>query len=497
MVLKMADLQQYVDAVLADEDEVLLSEASDCLAAGAHRAAYITVWLAAAESLRRKFVEASVRDNRAAVILGQIQEREAQHKAVDGLLIDKAKEYGFITDAERTRLRHLYENRNVFGHPYEQRPSEQLVETAASEAVDIVLGRPVALREGYLSNQVQRLTTDPAFLSDDEAAVTTYAEAVHARSAADLRVWFMRKMWRELDGVFADPSLDGLQRRAVWFMRRFLLHDTSIFGDWDAVDDLPDHRKVIVGVLADEQLFPHLSAHAQDIVTNVLLEQAAGDPTFLVLLFDLAEANVLSEAQRRTMDDFIAGFPLSRLAASGLPLRAYANRVVETLRIKTWDVQNTAIPPLRNAGSAGLAELDPDTQEEVGRNVMQAAEGNAFSAVNFLSEVSLGEETWPLPFVRGLASEPFFSEEGVLRFKPRQTLAAVRSLRNTPQDDRDGIVDHLVSAISSGTPRQPWSFRHERAEVIETLRQLATSEELSRVGEIADAIEAVEAEDPA
>ncbi len=201
----MPDLKAYVEAVLADEDRVLMQEASDCLAAGAHRAAYITVWLATAESLRRKFVEASARDGQAAAIVGEVQRREAQHKAVDALLIDKAKEYGFVTDAERTRLRHLYENRNVFGHPYEQRPSNQLVETAASEAVDIVLGRPVALREGYLATQVQRLTADATFLSDDESAVAEYARAVHARSADDRRLWFVKKMWRALDSVFADP----------------------------------------------------------------------------------------------------------------------------------------------------------------------------------------------------------------------------------------------------------------------------------------------------
>lgn len=144
----MPDLESYVDAVLEEEDKVLLREASECLAAGANRAAYITVWLSCAESLRRKFFEAAVQDHQAGAIARSIQQREAQHKATDSLLIEKAKDYGFISDAEATRLRHIYENRNVFGHPYEESPNDQLVVTAASEAVDMVLGRPVALREG-------------------------------------------------------------------------------------------------------------------------------------------------------------------------------------------------------------------------------------------------------------------------------------------------------------------------------------------------------------
>ncbi len=71
-----------------------MREASDCLQVGARRAAYITVWLATAEALRRKFTEAQTFDGQAGQIVGEIQRSEANHKAVDSLLITKAKDYG-------------------------------------------------------------------------------------------------------------------------------------------------------------------------------------------------------------------------------------------------------------------------------------------------------------------------------------------------------------------------------------------------------------------
>ena len=64
------------------------------------RVAYIGVWLAIAEGLRRKFTDMAPRDNVAARHLGEIEAREAQHKAIDAMLIRKAGEYGFVTDAE-------------------------------------------------------------------------------------------------------------------------------------------------------------------------------------------------------------------------------------------------------------------------------------------------------------------------------------------------------------------------------------------------------------
>jgi hypothetical protein len=489
------DLRTYIDEVLEDQDKVLLTEASECFAAGAHRAAYITIWLATAESLRRKFVEASVRDHQAGAILRQIQQREAQHKAVDGLLIEKAQEYGFITDAEATRLKHIYESRNVFGHPYEERPSEQLVSTAASEAVDIVLGRPVALREGYLSQQVTRLTTDPTFLRDDADAVKEYARLVQARSAADRRVWFLHKLFSALDGVFADPSMDRLQRRGVWFVRAFLQADPQIFDEWDAADDLPDHRQVLAGILAVDELFPVLSDHAQDIVVNVLIQEASTDLIYLELLDGLGASGVLRDVHQAALDHAIEGFPAQRLFASNLPLRALLPRLIETLKSYSWQIQNQAIPPLQNAGPEGVAELSDAAQETLGRNVMQAAEGSAFSAINFLGAVGIGDAEWPTPFVRGVAMEAIVHEDGALRLKTGQMDSALRLLARVPDPDRRQLIEEIVEAIGAGTPRRPEQFRQERDEAVQALRRVAGEPGLGAVGAIAEAIEDVSVED--
>ncbi len=486
----MTKLQQYVDAVLDDDDRVLMAEASNCLAAGAPRAAYLMVWLAIAESLRRKFVASEPRDDVAGKIMGEIRQREAAHKAVDALLIERAAEYGLITDAEKTRLRHLYERRNVFGHPYEESPSVQIVKAAAAEAVEIVLSRQLVLRHGYLEQQVRRLTTDETFLSDDDVSVSDYARIVHSRSAQDLRVWFVKKMWQGLEAVFADPSFDRLQRRGIWFMRAFLLEDPGIFGTWDPVDDLPDHKSVIAGILADEDLFTHLSEHAGDIVINVLVDQAASDPMSLPLLFGLVEAGVLSGRQRADADDVIAGYPLARVVRAGLPLRAYAHRVIDDLSIHTWDVQNAAMRHVTNAGPTGIAELDDELQEDLGRNVLQAADGNAFAAQDFLNAMPDGQ-IWPAAFIRGLVVEPFISESGELRLKPLETKRAVRTLASIPQPERDAVIDHLLAGLDVGKPRSAWEFKQHQPEVVKLLRGLATESDLPRVGEIANAVTAV------
>jgi hypothetical protein len=484
----VAHLDTYIDAVLEEQDKVLLCEASACLRAGARRAAYITIWLATAEALRRKFVEAQRFDGDAGKIVGEIEQLEAKHTAIDGLLIDRAAAYGFVSDAEKQRLRHLYENRNVYGHPYEESPSEEAIIAAASDAVEIVLGRPTRLRHGYLKRQVERLTSDTTFLADHQPAVQAFADQVCQRSAKNLRPWFIRKLLDALDPLFADPSQDLLRRRGVWILWRILLTDLSIFDAWDPADDLPNHRRVLPGILAAPQLFGAISPHAQDIVVNVLCQDAAADGHSLELLWLLKQDVAFTPRHHSQFAALLDAMPVTQLTGRGLPLVAYWSKVVDGLASHSWGPQNEATDVLRLAGPSQAADLDAAAQEVLGRNVMQAAEGTAWGAVRFLNGLADTEPPWPATLVEGAAVEPFLAENGQVRLKPGQMESAVRSLRSLVLARRNAVIDRIRDGIAGGTVRDPFLFSHQRPTVLDTLAVLVTDPELVRVSEIADAI---------
>lgn len=495
MNFAMADLNEYLAQVLEEQDKVLLSEASACLQSEARRAAYITVWLAIAESLRRKFGAAASYDHEAARIASDVGRMEQEHKAVDAFLVTKAKEYGLVSDAEATRLGHIYENRNIFGHPYEEEPSNQLVETAASEAVDIVLGQPLALRHGYLDRQVARLTGDLPFLNDDQETVEEYARSVHGRSAQDLRVWFVRKIVTALDMVFQDPTLDQLQRRGTWFLRAFLLGASDIFQEWDVVNDLPDHRQVLSLLLSDPALFAHLSDHAKDIVVNTLLQEAAATPHLIQRVLLLDEAGVLRSVNQQALQRTIAEAPLSHLRNSEFPLSAYSFRIIQLLQSHSWDPQNEAVRAVSSAGPEEVAELEGPVQEELGRNILQAADGRAFSAINFLAGLA-GQGGWPPAFVRGIALEPFVNEDGELRLKPDRIVVAVRAALTLDEAQSNDVIDEIIRSVEGVTPEEPAWFRYAARDSVTALREAAGHPGRERMNEIADAIEAATAKLP-
>ena len=97
-------LDPFLEEVLSDEDRVLFEEAAKAARVAAPRAAHLMIWLSCAESLKRKFREMAPRDGEAARISGEIAQRETNHKAVDKYLLQKAKEYGLVTDLEFTHI---------------------------------------------------------------------------------------------------------------------------------------------------------------------------------------------------------------------------------------------------------------------------------------------------------------------------------------------------------------------------------------------------------
>lgn len=190
------------------------------------------------------------------------------------------------------------------------------------------------------------------------------------------------------------------------------------------------------------------------------------------------------------MGTVLDSMPLARFTGRGLPLRAYWPRIVKGLSSHSWDPQNLAISVLRNAGPLQVGGLDDAAQEELGRQVMQAAEGTAWRATNLLGELSTVEPPWPSRFIEGAAVEPFLAVDGQVRLKPREMARALRALGTLDSSARDGVIGRIGDGVSVGVVRDPFSFSRERDEVVQTLRSMANEAGLERVAELADAIQA-------
>ena len=467
----------YQDRVMLAEDRVLFDEAVASARTSAIRAAYIMVWLSCAESLKRKFRELAPRDGNVRRINGEIGRREANHQSVDNYILEQAKDYGFIREAEHAQLQHIYEMRCLFGHPYETSPTVEQLVAAASTAIEYVLSRPTRLRHGYITDQVRLITSDPNFLDDLQVAVETYAGEVYPRVDEGLRLYFMQRLWPELERMVHDPPMAMYLRRGIWFSRTFLRQCLGeLLTSWDPIQDLTRTPDSLSNILSDPILFAQISGHARDIMVGNLIQISRASGTGIRLIAELHEAGVLSDRHRERLTELAKELPLSYMVSSGFPPVYYAQQFIDAMKSHNWYTQNPAVDALENLGRRGVASLPDETQRLLGNNVLQAAEGGANSAVAMLRQMALSQTPWPDGFVEGILSECFVNDEDQIRFKLRQLGSAIKASVKLGRDSAIAVVTRIVARIQSGTFKNPWQRLDERDKAVGTIEKICVGD---------------------
>lgn len=462
-------LHVYLTRVLSDQDRVLFEEAARTAQVSALRAAYVMTWLSCAESLKRKFKEMAIRDATARKVSSEIEQREATHRAVDTYILKEAEKYGLITAAEYTQLDQIHTMRCIYAHPYEQQPTVEQLVAAACTVIDIVLGRPTRLRQGYLEEQVRLLTEEPTFLDDLRAAVEGYAEQVQAKADGNLHLWFLRKLWGRLEDLAREPSMGIFLRRGIWFSIAYLRRIPEDLIKWDMVADLPRFSAVLSQILAEDHLFVLLGNHARDIVVGNLLANSATDRKYIALVGQLNSAGVLNERHLERVTSAVLGMPLAYLVAADIHPSCYVGRIIEELKSHNWYRQNPAIDAVQNIGSQRMGQLPTAVQRLLGNNVLQAAEGDSNRAREFLRDmVSTDWEAWPEHFVEGVLSECFINDKDEIRFKTECLSEASRGIVKLAEESRVGLVGRLVSRIQKGQwkGQEGWPHREGKQKAV-------------------------------
>ncbi len=452
----------------------MFDEAVRAAAAGASRAAYVMIWVACVESLRRKFQELGDRDAAAQRALDEIDGPDGSRAGDDAIVLEEARHFGFISDAEYAKLAHVFEMRSTFARPSHDAPNSEALQAAASDAVEIVLGRGTKLRMSYLKEQLKLIAMDRNFLPDEHEAVVRYATEVHAKSAEDLHLWFVQALCRGVETIYSDGAQAQIVRRGVWFASTFLsASPAGELAGWDIVADLSKYPSVLSEVLSTIDLFAALSSHAQDIVVGQLLAAETRRPVQLKRLESLHNAGLLSPRQIERFIFAIESMSLGSVASVGLDPSYYAAIIVRELKSRDWPRQNAAVEVLRSVGRERLARLHELAQRALGNNVLQAADGMAREAVALLEELARSDDPWPRHFIEGIVSELLINDKNAVRFKGKYAREAFLSLRTLSADDRGPVVMRVVERIRQGTWVGKVFFSKEVEQILGVLQHVA------------------------
>jgi hypothetical protein len=476
--------------IINGEDHVLFDEATNSARVGSLRASYIAVWLSCAESLKRKFKDAATTDNEANKTVGDIEDKETKQHAVDAFVLEESKKYGFISDAEFALLEHVYAQRCVYGHPYEQAPLLIQLHSAATTVVEYVLSRPTQLRHGYLSRQVELICKNSTFLDDYLPAIEAYAQIVYSRSASDLHLWFLQKIWKESLSYSSDPTMALFTRRVRRFSLAFLrLCSDSWFQDWDVSIDLVSYP-FISTVLSAEDLFTRIGDHPQDIVVGNILQCSKTQVQYLKLIEKNYFGSKLTPRQEERFLAALQEFETKDLATAGVNATLYVDRVIQKLSSHDWYAQNAAMDVVIGMGISGITAITTAKQIELGNNVLQAAEGTAKEAVSFLADLSRDDKEWPEYFIEGIIAECVVNDDNKYRFKVTYSLTAFQCLRVVPIEKRKPLVERIVARLKGAQPKYTFSSYTGRDELIKALDD-AIASDTTRLRDLIDLKNAV------
>ena len=399
------------------EDRALISDAIKLCENGFYRASYIMAWLSCAESLKRRFYELGKRDLNVGKLYKNIEASEKQHKSVDNEIIDGAFNFNLISDTEKEKLKHFFSMRSVYSHPYEEAPSKVDCEQIIENVIQIVLSKPVFLKEGGISFILDLLTKEKSFLNNSSTEINPYAQELISLIDPKKYRYFFEKYLKFLNNVPKDQRNGILYNRGIMILSymAFNIGIENIWRNEEFESILYTYRNASLNVFAELNIFLLLDKKFKNIIINRIFEDIPDNLSLIKYLDSFYTKNILTERQRRDFSFIVFDIDWRYLPSIELSLKALYPRIISSLKSHNWHMQNPACEYIIHFGSFDDT-LSNEEYVELGRNILQSYVGGSSGAHSLLNRVSIVGNT-PIPLIQGIIEECFYDNHKKLRLK--------------------------------------------------------------------------------
>lgn len=478
------DWNELRKKIAEKQDIALFDEAVKCYQGGAFRMAYIAIWICVAESLRNKILVMSQKDSVADEIIKEIEELEARHAPTDRLILNKSKELGILDDSSYLQIEHILTMRNIYAHPYNIGPIPKEVELAFIHAIEKVLSVPPLLRKPYIEYLLKNLQNNRHFIDDVEEKVIKFAQDITNKISPSLYPYTLKGLFYRLNEVINDPDKKIFRNRIIWFARAFIDQIKPNFNEaqWGLRDKFNDFPKAITQIFSENSFWDMAPGDVQDGILGCLLypeEEVDGKKLVLTApdenvkqAFLLYKNDKLTDRQKERFLNWIEAQKLYNLARWGIPLEYYIDRVIQALSSHNWYTQNPAASCLWDLGPDAMKNISSERLVQLGRNILQAADGLSRDAISFIKKTIDNEVKWPKSFIKGILLESFVNENLEFRCKYNYLYEALLITIRFSLEDSSDLFKDLLQKINTSTPKFGKDFYHGEKEAIERIDSL-------------------------
>ncbi len=467
-------------SIYSEEDKVLFNEAVTCFNSGAYRAAFIITWLTIAESLKLKLKEMATRDHELQDFVNRMESGQL-NSSIDQDLVTKSKSIGLLDEVESLKISNIQQLRNKYAHPNNVSPHSDEVIAAIRIAVDTVLSKKPLLRHGYVKKIIKSMKENYHYLEDDIDTIKAFTRAIVPRIHQDVFPFVLRQTLKEIHAIYDDPSVEARYlNRLFVFINTFFEVVSPDFGEekWDLENIFAEYPIPTAAFLINEKFFQLVGDQLKSRVISTSLEPIKdgkiAEPSVhsLRCINKLKNLGLLSTLQIDKYQEKIKVVPYNKLKEANIPATDYFERIISDLKIRDWYVQNPVsryLPSIKNEWSY----LNEDQQVELGRNILQAADGDSDGAHEFIKETNVEDYRGSEGIIKGILFEIIVNERNKFRFKGLryiyEALAMVCKLDNQIiKTILEGLINNISITTLSG-----WSVsKEEFKKVIEAIKSV-------------------------
>lgn len=456
-------------------DEVLFDEIVKCIDAKAYRAANIMICISFTESLLKKLEILSESNKKITQDL-----ENYRNNGKDYLLIQYAKKYELINEMEYNHLNTIMDARNNYAHPSFESPTENQVISYLYFAVQYVLKRPPYYSFLYAKSLIENhLVADPFYWGGkNNIQIQNYANNFFRRLDKNSYKPVLKLLFVSLENLFVDFNENNLGciNNCLIYLNELMTMDEISLTEEDVNDYLDKYRHTACHIFTYGDNWISLDSRSKSRIFNYASDFESGifsESEFVNIFYPLYESDLLEENFSSKFSDILDEISLDSLIYCNVNSKIYFRKIIEYFKRYTFGYQNSAMRALYRID---LNQFDDVQLEEIGRNILQSAEGNAWDCMdlidNFYDEKNVKFHN--INIVQGILNEVFVNENNYFRYKigsVRRVLLMVHQYSN-----HDDILNNLLSDIELSKPKNNDFVKFYQAKYF--LRKLKDKNEL-------------------
>ena len=486
------DYKRWKYSIYEENDKVLFDEIVTCIENEAYRSASVMIWVLCAESLYKKL---NILSESNKVLKNDLEKKYLRNKN-EFELLNLAKDYNLINDVEYSQLNSVREARNNYAHPTFEEPNKNEVLSSLFYIIDIVLSKSPMYSYTYGENFIKSyLLSDPYYLGDkNDYQIKEFALDFFNRIDSKYYKSYLKLFFRLTEDLLKEHNINNQMCSNVGliFIENLILLDSNLLKN---INEFLDKYKITsCNVFSEEEIWQLLDDNSKFRVFNYSFDfqnNIFTEVEFLNKYFPLYEKDMLEVNFKEKIDEFIDKSSAILILNSSLPLFRLYEKIIHDFKSYDYYIQNDVAKLLK---TIDLTLFDENQLEEIGRNLLQAADGGSWTSkriLNFYLE-NMGDEKIPLSLIRGILFEVFINENNEFRFKEKDSRNVLIKVFN----DKccTSMVEDLLELIKHSIIKNNYFYHYKLAikkinllneqENVKHLEDLINSIQISRCNSI-------------